>query len=158
MDAYNNTRSRPRARTRSPQQFREASLAADSASEPRMAGPSACLYVRSGSEYLPASDDLILDCVRHWASERFRPGAPVLDCPRAVEVFLLSELVTREIEVVALILLDRTHRLICYLELSQGTRDSAPIPVRAVVRAALRHDATGAIRRVRTPSLDGILP
>jgi DNA repair protein RadC len=113
--------------------------------EPRPDAASACLYVRSGSQYLPASNDAILDYIRNWAVERFRPGALVLDCPEAVEAFLLSELATREIEVVALILLDNAHRLIDYVELAQGTRDSAPIPTRAVVRTALRHDACGII-------------
>lgn len=167
MVASNHTRSR--VRTRRSQQAREEALAAELASaveqckaasalclndsaEPREAAAPVCLYVRSGSEYLPASTNAILDHVRRWATERHRPDAEVLDSPRAVEMFLLAQLATREVEVVAVILLDKANRFIDYVELAQGTRDSAPIPMRAVLKTVLRYDAQGVILAHNHPS------
>ena len=99
------------------------------------------LYVKSGRRYLPVSADDILSHIRNWTTERFRPGAPVLDSPRLMEAFLLTKLGAREKEVFALILLDEARRLIEYVEISHGTRDSARVQLCDVVRIAVRHGA-----------------
>src|SRR5262245_1661655 len=104
MDAHNHTRTRARTRARSPHKAREACLAAEPASdvqpctatpvpllkdssESRDVAKASCLYVRSGSEYLPASTDVILDHVREWAAKRHHPHPEVLNCLRAVQCF-----------------------------------------------------------------------
>src|SRR6185295_17482472 len=169
MDAHNHTRSRARTRTRSPLQVREAFLAGEplsrtqqctvtpvlllkDSSEPRQIAKASCLYVRSGSEYLPASTDVILGHVREWATRRHHPHTEMLDCPRAIQCFLLAELASRENEVVAILLLDGKLRFIDYVELAQGTRENAPIPLREIIRLAIKHDARGVVLAHNHPS------
>ena len=67
-------------------------------------------------------------------------------------MFLAAELASRDNEVVALILLDGKLRFIDYVELAQGTRESAPIPVREIIRLAIKHDARGVVLADNHPS------
>ena len=103
------------------------------------------LYIRIGGEYEPAPEAVLLQHVRKWAAEVFRPGAPVLDRPQLIEAFLLSKLAALEHEVFALVLLDRRNRLIEYVEAARGTLDFVNIHSREIVKLALSHNATGVI-------------
>jgi DNA repair protein RadC len=110
------------------------------------------LYIRIGEEYTPAPEDVLIKRLRKWAVDRFRPGAPVLEHPLIIEAFLLSKLAAREREVFAVVLLDRQHRLIAYVETSQGDLDVVNVYSREIVKVALRHNASGVIFAHNHPS------
>lgn len=68
--------------------------------------------------------------------------------------FLLSELVARQYEVFALVLLDKRGRLIEYVEAARGTQDIVNIYPREIVRLALRRNASSVILAHNHPSGD----
>jgi DNA repair protein RadC len=103
------------------------------------------LYICVGGKYEPAPEDVLLQHVRKWVVDVFRPGAPVLDRPHLIEAFLLSKLAALEYEVFALVLLDRRSRLIEYVEVARGTLDFVNVHSREIVKLALRHNATAVI-------------
>lgn len=110
------------------------------------------LYIRNGEEYTPASGEVLLEHLRKWAVETFRPGALVLDHPLTIEAFLLSKLAPRENEVFAVILVDMQNRLIDYIEVFQGHMDGVTVHLREIAKLALRHNASGVILAHNHPS------
>ena len=76
----------------------------------------------------------------------------MLKRPEVVEAFLAAQLSTREHEVFAVILLDAHYRLIKYLELFRGSATGATVHTSEVVKAALKHNATGVIFAHNHPS------
>jgi DNA repair protein RadC len=108
----------------------------------RRPAPMPSLYIRIGGKYVPASEEVLLERLHKWAATVFRAGALVLEHPRIIEAFLLSKLAAREHEVFAIILLDSEHRLIEYIETSQGDMNSATIYSREIVKVALRYNAS----------------
>jgi DNA repair protein RadC len=110
------------------------------------------LYIRIGGKYTPAPQDVLLDHVRKWAVNRFRPGALVLDHPLIIEAFLLAKLAAREHEVFAVVLLDSERRLIEYVEASQGHLHGVNICSREIVKVALRHNASSVVFAHNHPS------
>lgn len=120
------------------------------AAKRRPATPS--LYIRIGREYAPAPDDVLIDHIRRWAIERFRPGAVVLDDDLMIEAFLITKLADREHEVFAVVLLDGGRRLIEYVEITQGDINTCFVYAREIVKVALRHNASSVVFAHNHPS------
>lgn len=110
------------------------------------------IYVRSGRTYTRIPPEAVIECLRTWAAERFRRGAPVLDRRELIEAFLLTKLAPLDHELFAMILLDTQRRLIEYIEVFRGTLDITTIYIREVVKTALAHNAAGVVLVHNHPS------
>jgi hypothetical protein len=62
--------------------------------EKRRPAATPSLYIRVGRKYAPAPEDVLVERVRKWAVEIFRPGALVLDRPEFIDHFIVSKTVT----------------------------------------------------------------
>jgi DNA repair protein RadC len=83
------------------------------------------LYVRGElGETRQASHDEILSAARSIMSRKVRRGTS-MSSPKLVKDFLTTKLGTLEHETFCVILLDKRHRLIEYVELFRGTIDGA---------------------------------
>ncbi|MEL4287126.1 DNA repair protein RadC (plasmid) [Shewanella sp. LC6] len=77
---------------------------------------------------------------------------PVFTNPDLAREFLQNQLVAREHEVFAMLLLDSQHRLIQFVELFRGTIDSASVYPREVVKIVLQYNAAAVIFAHNHPS------
>lgn len=93
----------------------------------------------------------VLAMARRHAGESL--GArDVLDSPAATRRFLAAHLAQRPHEVFACLFLDTRNRVIAFEEMFHGTIDGAAVYPREVVKAALRHNASGLIATHNHPS------
>jgi len=72
--------------------------------------------------------------------------------PQDVEAFCTLNIATLEHEEFWLLLLDNHHRLIAVELIAKGSISDATVPVREVVKAALRHNAAAVIAAHNHPS------
>jgi DNA repair protein RadC len=87
-----------------------------------------------------ASADEIIASARAVMSRKVRRGTSMAS-PKVVKDFLSLKLGTLEHETFCVILLDKRHRLIEYVELFRGTIDGASVHPREVVKLALAKNA-----------------
>ena len=166
----NHTRSRARTRTRSPlPDSAEASLAAEPASavqqctatpvlllkdssEPRQVAKASCLYVRSGSKYLPGVDRC--DSRPRPRVGREKAFIPILRYSTAYEPFSVSCSPSSHHV--------RTKLWRSSFSMAGGVSSttwswhkararSAPVPVREIIRLAIKHDARGVVFGRQSP-------
>jgi len=98
-----------------------------------------------------AHDDLVRRALRSLERRARRPGV-LLNKPSVVADWFRLRLAEREHEVFAAAWLDQHHRLIAFEELFRGTINGAPVPLREVVKSALRHNAAAALFAHNHPS------
>jgi DNA repair protein RadC len=103
------------------------------------------LYVRGEhGETTQASHGEILAAARCIMSRKVRRGAS-MSSPKLVKDFLSVKLGTLEHETFCVMLLDKRHRLIEYVELFRGTIDGASVHPREVVKLALAKNAAAVL-------------
>lgn len=99
----------------------------------------------------PASSKQILAAARQVLAHRVRRGAS-LSSPQKVREYLTMRLGYLDYEIFAVILLDRRHRVIEYVELFRGTIDGASVHPREVVKLALDKGAAACLLVHNHPS------
>jgi DNA repair protein RadC len=99
----------------------------------------------------PASNEEILKAARTFMSRRVHRGVPMTS-PKLVKEFLSMKLGTLEHESFCVLLLDKRHRLIEYIELFRGTIDGASVHPREVVKLALAKNAAALLLAHPHPS------
>jgi DNA repair protein RadC len=110
------------------------------------------LYVRGElGATRQASHDEILSAARSIMSRKVRRGTS-MSSPKLVKDFLTTKLGTLEHETFCVILLDKRHRLIEYVELFRGTIDGASVHPREVVKLALAKNAAAILLAHPHPS------
>ena len=98
-----------------------------------------------------ASSEQILAAARGIMSRRVRRGAS-MSSPRLVKDFLSLKLGALEHEMFCVLLLDKRHRLIEFVELFRGTIDGATVHPREVVKLALAKNAAALVLAHPHPS------
>ena len=110
------------------------------------------LFVRGADGAVePASSQEILAAARQVLAHRVRRGA-ALTSPHKVREYLSMRLGFLDYEIFAVILLDRRHRVIEYLELFRGTIDGASVHPREIVKLALEKGASACLLIHNHPS------
>ena len=110
------------------------------------------LFVRGADGAVePASSQQILAAARQVLAHRVRRGA-ALTSPHKVREYLSMRLGFLDYEVFAVILLDRRHRVIEYVELFRGTIDGASVHPREIVKLALEKGASACLLIHNHPS------
>lgn len=103
------------------------------------------LFVRGADGAVePASSQQILAAARQVLAHRVRRGA-ALTSPHKVREYLSMRLGFLDYEIFAVILLDRRHRVIEYVELFRGTIDGASVHPREIVKLALEKGASACL-------------
>ena len=92
-----------------------------------------------------------MELMHRQLRERMQRGN-VLEDPDAVRCYLSSQLRDRQSEVFAVVFLDNRHRVIEYVEMFQGSIDSASVHPREVVKEALKHNAAAVLFAHNHPS------
>jgi DNA repair protein RadC len=92
----------------------------------------------------PASPEEVVSAARNIMNRKVRRGRSMTS-PRLVKDFLSTRLGMLEHEVFCVLLLDKRHRLIEYVELFRGTIDGAAVYPREVVKLALSKNAAALI-------------
>src|ERR1700722_13745799 len=110
------------------------------------------LFVRGADGAVePASSQQILAAARQVLAHRVRRGA-ALTSPHKVREYLSMRLGFLDYEIFAVILLDRRHRVIEYVELFRGTIDGASVHPREIVKLALEKGAAACLLFHNHPS------
>jgi DNA repair protein RadC len=113
------------------------------------------LYVRDEQgQMVPADGPLILDAAKQHLRSKMRRGTP-LSSPQVVRDYLAVTLGDRDCEYFCLLLLDKRHRLLRFVELFRGTIDGASVHPREVVKTVLEAQAAAAILVHNHPSQVG---
>ena len=99
----------------------------------------------------PASNQQILAAARQVLAHRVRRGAS-LSSPQKVREYLTVRLGYLDYEIFAVILLDKRHRVIEYVELFRGTIDGASVHPREVVKLVLDKGAAACLLVHNHPS------
>jgi DNA repair protein RadC len=99
----------------------------------------------------PASNEQILSAARQVLAHRVRRGAS-LSSPQQVREYLSVRLGYLDYEIFAVILLDKRHRVIEYVELFRGTIDGASVHPREVVKLVLDKGAAACLLVHNHPS------
>ncbi|MDB6084043.1 MAG: repair protein RadC [Gammaproteobacteria bacterium] len=99
----------------------------------------------------PASKEEILKAAREVMNRKVRRGTS-LSSPQLVRDFLTVKLGDLEHEIFCVMLLDKRHRLIEYVELFRGTIDGASVHPREVVKLALAKNAAAVVLAHPHPS------
>ena len=99
----------------------------------------------------PATNEEILKAARTLMSRRVHRGVSMTS-PKLVKEFLSMKLGTLEHESFCVLLLDKRHRLIEYIELFRGTIDGASVHPREVVKLALAKNAAALLLAHPHPS------
>lgn len=94
---------------------------------------------------------VVLELSRRYLAEAVA-GREALKDPAAVRRLLQARLRDKEHEVFAALFLDNQHRVISFVELSQGTIDGASVYPREVIKAALKAGAAAVIFAHNHPS------
>jgi DNA repair protein RadC len=105
---------------------------------------------QSGNTRQPSEDE-ILFAARSIMSRRVRRGASMTS-PQLVKDFLSIKLGMLEHEMFCVLLLDKRHRLIEFVELFRGTIDGASVHPREVVKLALAKNAAALVLAHPHPS------
>ena len=92
-----------------------------------------------------------LELGRRYLMERLAKG-DALDSPQVSRDYLSLQLRDKPYEAFLGLFLDSKHRVIHHQELFRGTIDSASVPVREVVKEALKHNAAAMIVAHNHPS------
>src|SRR5258707_1364684 len=110
------------------------------------------LWVRDErGEIRYATGEEILRAARSVMNRKVRRGTS-MSSPRLVKDFLTTKLGMLEHEVFCVLLLDKRHRLIEYVELFRGTIDGASVHPREVVKLALAKNAAALVLAHPHPS------
>jgi DNA repair protein RadC len=109
------------------------------------------LVQRANGAIESATPEEILTAARQMLTHRVRRGTP-LSSPRLVKDFLTIKLGALEHEMFCVLLLDKRHRLIEYVELFRGTIDGASVHPREVVKLALAKNAAALVLAHPHPS------
>jgi DNA repair protein RadC len=96
------------------------------------------------SEIRKASNDEIVAAAREIMSRKLRRGTSMTS-PKLVKDFLSVKLGSLEHETFCVMLLDKRHRLIEFVELFRGTIDGASVHPREVVKLALAKNAAAVL-------------
>jgi DNA repair protein RadC len=96
------------------------------------------------SEIRKASNDEIVAAAREIMSRKLRRGTSMTS-PKLVKDFLSVKLGSLEHEMFCVMLLDKRHRLIEFVELFRGTIDGASVHPREVVKLALAKNAAAVL-------------
>jgi DNA repair protein RadC len=99
----------------------------------------------------PASNQQILSAARQVLAHRVRRGAS-LTSPQKVREYLTVRLGYLDYEIFAVILLDKRHRVIEYVELFRGTIDGASVHPREIVKLVLDKGAAACLLVHNHPS------
>ena len=99
----------------------------------------------------PATTEQILAAARQALAHRVRRGAS-LSSPQKVREYLTMRLGYLDHEVFGLILVDKRHRVIEYVELFRGTIDGASVYPREIVKLALEKGAAACVLIHNHPS------
>jgi DNA repair protein RadC len=99
----------------------------------------------------PATNEEIVQAARTFMSRRVHRGVSMTS-PKLVKEFLSIKLGTLEHESFCVLLLDKRHRLIEYIELFRGTIDGASVHPREVVKLALAKNAAALLLAHPHPS------
>jgi DNA repair protein RadC len=97
-----------------------------------------------GNKLREASSNEIVAAARDIMSRKLRRGASMTS-PKLVKDFLSLKLGSLEHETFCVMLLDKRHRLIEYVELFRGTVDGASVHPREVVKLALAKNAAAVL-------------
>ena len=97
-----------------------------------------------GNKLREASSNEIVAAARDIMSRKLRRGASMTS-PKLVKDFLSLKLGSLEHETFCVMLLDKRHRLIEYVELFRGTIDGASVHPREVVKLALAKNAAAVL-------------
>lgn len=118
-----------------------------------MNNQSTTLYVKEkNGRYKPADNDLIVDsAVIIVDALYFREDKTMVSSPQSARDVLYLRM-HREHEVFVAMFLDSKHRVLDVRELFRGTIDSASVPVREVVKDALKINAAAMIVAHNHPS------
>lgn len=92
----------------------------------------------------PASNQQILSAARQVLAHRVRRGAS-LSSPQKVREYLSVRLGYLDYEIFAVILLDKRHRVVEYVELFRGTIDGASVHPREIVKLVLDKGAAAKV-------------
>jgi len=92
-----------------------------------------------------------LELGRRYLKERIEKGS-VIEDPKASKDYLTMTLRDKTYEAFYVIFLDSKHRVIHTQELFRGTIDYASVPVREVVKEALKHNASSMVVAHNHPS------
>lgn len=96
---------------------------------------------------------LIIDTAKRLSLEAFkRDGFGILSSPTITKDFLTITLAPLEHECFYIVYLDTKHQIIHHETLFRGTIDNAHVPVREVVKEALKHNAAAVIVAHNHPS------
>jgi DNA repair protein RadC len=98
-----------------------------------------------------ATWDEVIGAAREMMSARVR-HRKLMTSPQLVKEFLSIRLGTLEHEVFCVMLLDKRHRLIEYVELFRGTIDGASVHPREIVKLALAKNAAAVVLAHPHPS------
>jgi DNA repair protein RadC len=109
------------------------------------------LVQRADGAIESATSEEILAAARQMLAHRVRRGTS-LSSPRLVKDFLSIKLGALEHEMFCVLLLDKRHRLIEYVELFRGTIDGASVHPREVVKLALAKNAAALVLAHPHPS------
>jgi DNA repair protein RadC len=96
------------------------------------------------SEIREASNDEIVTAAREIMNRKIRRGTSMAS-PKLVKDFLSVKLGALEHETFCVMLLDKRHRLIEFVELFRGTIDGASVHPREVVKLALAKNAAAVL-------------
>lgn len=121
-------------------------------SQPSFSSFDSALLVRDAQgRYLPATTDQILEAARLAVDQKISRGTACTS-PVVVKEYLTAKLAGLDVEVFAVLFLDSQHRLIEYVEMSQGTLNQASVYPREVAKAALQRHAAAVIMAHNHPS------
>jgi len=99
----------------------------------------------------PAATEQILAAARQALAHRVRRGAS-LSSPQKVREYLTMRLGYLDHEVFGLILVDKRHRVIEYVEFFRGTIDGASVYPREIVKLAIEKGAAACVLIHNHPS------
>jgi DNA repair protein RadC len=91
-----------------------------------------------------ATGDEVVQAARNYMNQKFRHQRSMAS-PKAVQDFLSLRLGTLEHETFCVLLLDKRHRLIEFVELFRGTIDGASVHPREVIKLALSKNAAAVV-------------
>lgn len=101
---------------------------------------------------MPEHEQAIVEAAKAILRARLRQAGGCMGTPKAAGDLALLHLTARERECFAVMFLDAQNGLIAFDELFEGTLTQTSVFPREVVRAALRHNAAGAIFAHNHPS------
>jgi DNA repair protein RadC len=99
----------------------------------------------------PVSDTAVIQAALSILANKVTKGS-VLASPQAVRQFLIARLSDAQHEIFSILLLDKRHRLIDFVEISRGTIDGASVWPREICKLVLARNAAACIISHQHPS------